>query len=279
MKLIKAQIERVWGALDFTYRHLSSEKAKFLLGATGIFVAAVFSVLKWFLPLWWERQPNFDVSFTGNEGVFIQSVLLENNPDQCVVSGTINIKNEGSSPIPIQNTHLIVIPYDVEKCNVESDRCVSTQNIPPEFLKSDKKLVETDIEELLAEYHSITLYPVTNEHDLFSGSNATRVFSLAIPTVQIQRERMLVLAHQEIGEIGCTPFHSESGFFKPICDSSRATISVPYPCKALIKKSEIEAEIVDLIALRNKYKKNGVSTDSLDKRINSLVLEQIDAKE
>jgi hypothetical protein len=265
-------------ALNYLYNRLSGDQAKYFLGAIGVILAAIFSVVQWVLPLWWERQPNFDVSFIADKnGIFIQTVPLDEDPEQCLITGTVNIKNDGAAPISIQNTHIVFLPYDVKKCASADKLCVAQQNIPTDFIGADQKLVDTKLKKLVSEHLNTTIYPVTREHQLFSGSNATRVFSVLIPITQMQKERMLVLAQQEFGGSDCTPFESEASLSHPLCASSRATINIPFPCKSPQNKSKIDGELSKLVEQRKKFQKMGVTLNDIDKRINELILERINA--
>jgi hypothetical protein len=218
---------------DGVYKDLSNKSAKFYFGIFGIVVASFFSFIQWGLPLWWERQPNFDVSFFSLPGtnIYIQAFPQISNPEQCNITGTIAIKNEGAAPISIQNTHLFFIPYNVEKCDINEELCMVSQNTPTQFIATERETVDVGFSEMKSNYHHTVIHPVTHDHDLFSGSSATRVFNLLTPAKQLNRERMLVVAVQEFGKQGCVIERTANSKTRPICKTSRATMSIPAPCQ------------------------------------------------
>lgn len=215
------------------YKDLSNKSAKFYFGVFGIVLGSIFSFIQWGLPLWWERQPNFDVSFLPlpDTNIYIQAYPLITDPEQCNITGTVSIKNEGAAPISIQKTHLFFIPYDVQKCDVNEERCIISQNTPTQFLTSKRETVDVGFGEMKSNYHHAIIYPVTYNHDLFSGSSATRVVNVLAPTKQFIKERMLVVAVQEFGKEGCEIENSAVSNAGSACKTSRATISIPTPCQ------------------------------------------------
>jgi len=217
--------------LVYIYQKLSSGIAKFYIGALLAFIAGMFAFIQWGLPLYWERQPNFKMSFMEvSEGKYIQAEPLINEPAQCLISGTIEILNESKSPLFLNNTYFYFAPYSVARCDLKEERCISSQNTPPHSQTNGKLLVDMSHEEL-STFHNHTVYPVANEHDLFSGGESWRPFSLLIPTQHIVNERMVVLAQQEWGSRGCVPLGEEKSWYQTRCNSSRALINIPDPCK------------------------------------------------
>ena len=233
------------GIYEKLYEDLRNQTARFYFAVVGIFVGAIFSFLQWGLPLYWQRQPNFKVAFTPDKnGVLIVAEALRGDGNQCLVTGTVTVENEGVAPISIQNTHIILIPFEVEPCGADEEFCVVSQNTPTQYREAGIPMRDIADWELMGSHHHVTLFPVTDQHDLFSGATATRAFSLLVPRVQLENERMMVLAVQEFGPVGCT-IDGDHESFGRACVTSRASVNVPFPCQAPAEKATSVEAVID----------------------------------
>jgi len=215
----------------YIYNCCSTDIAKFYLQAIALLLVALFTFVQWGLPLYWERQPNFKMSFVKSSGNnYIQAEPLIGEKEQCIIAGSIDIKNESKAPLFLKDTDIVLIPYNVKRCSLDNTKCISSLNTPPSFINAESTLADTKVKDLLSRYHHTTIQPVVRDHDLFSGGTVSRPFSLLVPTSQLRKEKMIVLAIQQYGAKSCWFTEDENDWYKSKCLTSRAVINVTWPC-------------------------------------------------
>ena len=215
--------------LESLYTTLSRPSSMFFLKALGIICVSTFTFIQWVLPLYWERQTNFDFTFQSfDDGSIVRAQPYVGFNGNCLVWGTLQIENKSKSPLHIKNTHMAFLSYDVKTCPNGADKCVAVVNHPT-VLDQKKPLIEYDMSELMEDFHSTTIPPVTQTHDLFPGGKATRPFVVAIPILDIQKDRLTVVAAQEYGNWFCETI-TEEKWYLPQCKITRVIAHVPSPC-------------------------------------------------
>jgi hypothetical protein len=192
---------------------------------------ALFTFVQWGLPLYWERLANFNFqfqSFSDNSVVKAQPMI--GFKGHCMIWGTLEIDNKSKAPLHIKNTHLVLIPYDIKTCDVKDEKCVKPVNHPTVLEDEKKPLLEYNMVRLMKEFHSTTVYPVTQTHDLFAGGKATRPFIVSVPIEQMNMQRLTVVAAQEYGSRYCESI-TQDKWYLPQCETSRVIAQMASPCK------------------------------------------------
>lgn len=211
------------------HEKLSTQVSLFYLKAIAIFIVAVFTFAQWVLPLIWERSTNFEFHFDSfDDGSVLRAQPYHGFDGHCLIWGELVIENKSKAPLHIKNTNLAFIPYDLTLCEQDASLCVAPVDHPFNDF-GEKPLIKYEMKDLQDRYHSKIIHPITQAHDLFPGGKATRPFIVSIPSHQIKKQRLTVVAEQEFGRSFCTSLNEEK-WYLPHCELSRAVIHIPSPC-------------------------------------------------